>query len=212
MQTSARAQQNTARETPPQGTGLILRCAVFVQRGQAHLLKCPPSTTMRVDRPLIKGVTTARKRPHLKAGRVGQEKTSTQIQVWNKRGQAHRLKCPTSTTMRVDQPKNNRATSSHLGAYSNTNTLHTTGCSKIQRYQASPRTEVNGKSGPVGQTNQQYLGHNFQRSILHQQHLRLSTLTMSRMATNFTRSNRSKKGRTWYKPVHWLANPSKSAD
>ena len=35
-----------------------------------------------------KGDTSARNRPHLKAGRVGSKKTSTQIQVWVQRREA----------------------------------------------------------------------------------------------------------------------------
>ena len=130
--------------------------------------------------------TTARNRLQFKAFSVGQKRISTQIHVWAKRGQAHRLICQTITTMGVDQPKNSSATSGILRASSNTNTLHTTSSSKMQRDQSRPKTEVNGKSGPVGQTNQQYLEHNSQRPFLHQQHLRPSSLTMSCTETNFT--------------------------
>ena len=84
---------------------------------------------------------------------------------------------------------------------------HAAGSSKINLHLASPKTEANGKGGPVGLTKQQYLGHNYQRSILHQQHLELATLTVSCGATTIT-GNIS----TWDKPVHWLTTPSKSGD
>ena len=137
----------TARNRPHLKAGRVgpkktsTQIQACVQGRQAHRFKCPPSTTMWVDRPLDKGDTTAKNRPHLQAGRVGQKKTSTQIQVRVQRRIAHKFKCSTFTTMRVDQTKkqhSSRSGSSNKAAIP---------------AEASPRTEVKGKTRPVRQAN-----------------------------------------------------------